>query len=78
MLGPDADIILAYHHQINTHDLEVTTEWVKGHQDEKEPTSALSNDAQLNTKMDESAGHERLHGEIYYEEPYPGRRDAHH
>ena len=61
MLGPDADIILAYHHQINTHGLEVTTEWVKGHQDEKEPTSALSDDAQLNTEMDESAGHKRLH-----------------
>ena len=55
MLGPDADIILAYHHQINTYGLEVTTEWVKGHQDEKEPTSALSDDAQLNTEMNPRA-----------------------
>ena len=50
----------------------MATEWVKGYQDENKPAETLSEDMQLITETDESAGHERVHSKVCYEEPYPG------
>ena len=55
MMAPEADIILAFRHQMQQHGVSGQFHHIKGHQDEVKKFSALDKEAKYNVMCDEYA-----------------------
>ena len=72
VLAPEADLILAIHHELDCMTSKPTIQWLKAHQDDDKAYEDLVPSAQLNTSMDEASKHSRVNDSITYDTPYPG------
>ena len=72
VLAPEADIILAIHHELNNMPTHPTIQWLESHQDDHHSRETLQPNAQLNTSMDDESKDCRITDDITYDKPYPG------
>jgi len=72
MLAPEADIILACHHQRQKNNINYTLRWVKGHQDNDKPNNELDCDVKINQAIDLMAKEECKEGHTTEIQPYEG------
>lgn len=72
VLAPEADIILAIHHELNNNmTIRPDTKWAESHQDDHDLLENLLLNAQMNSSMN-IASKSRNNDSIVYDTPYPG------
>ena len=71
-MAPEADIILAIHHELNSMPSKPNIQWLKAHQDDHQAFEDLTPSAQLNTSMDVASKSSRISDPVTQDTPYPG------